>query len=86
MARAYTFEQFSELHAGLKRCGVQRFSTDLIAGFPGETEADHEKNLAFLEANRFRFAQIFMYEPRPGTAAADMEQIPRETRARRTLS
>jgi|GEM_PF-3749061 len=85
MSRANTFEQFLQLHAALKKCGLQRFSTDLIAGFPGETESDHEKNLAFLEANRLRFAQIFMYEPRPGTSAADMEQIPRETRVRRTL-
>jgi MiaB/RimO family radical SAM methylthiotransferase len=85
MARAYSFSEFTDLHERLKRLGVQRFSTDLIAGFPGETQSDHEDNLRFLEANGFRFAQIFMYEPRPGTAASGMEQIPRDIRLRRTL-
>lgn len=85
MVRSYTYAEFIDLLDRLKRQGIERFSTDLMAGFPGETEADHEANIRFLEENPFNFAQIFMFEPRPGTVAAAMDQLPRDLRLRRTL-
>jgi tRNA-2-methylthio-N6-dimethylallyladenosine synthase len=52
-------------------------STDLIAGFPGETEADFEETIAVLEEVRFESAFTFVFSPRRGTAAATMpDQVP----------
>lgn len=52
-------------------------STDLIAGFPGETETDFVETLSFVEELRFGRLHVFGYSPRPGTAAARMPgQIP----------
>ncbi len=48
-------------------------STDLIVGFPGETEADFEATMALVRAVRFASAFSFKYSPRPGTPAAVME-------------
>lgn len=47
-------------------------STDLIAGFPGETEAEFAETRAFVEAMAFGRLHVFGYSPRPGTAAAHM--------------
>jgi tRNA-2-methylthio-N6-dimethylallyladenosine synthase len=54
-------------------------TTDLIVGFPGETEADFEGTLRVVEAAQFDAAFTFQYSPRPGTPAATMEgQVPKE--------
>lgn len=54
-------------------------STDIIVGFPGETEDDFQQTLEVVEASRFASAFTFLYSPRPGTPAADMDdQIPPE--------
>jgi threonylcarbamoyladenosine tRNA methylthiotransferase MtaB len=45
-------------------------TTDLIVGFPGESEADFAEGAAFVEEMRFAQAHLFPYSPRPGTAAA----------------
>ncbi|MGQ7787894.1 tRNA (N6-isopentenyl adenosine(37)-C2)-methylthiotransferase MiaB [Nesterenkonia sp. PF2B19] len=53
-------------------------TTDIIVGFPGETEKDFEDTLRVVEASRFSSAFTFQYSPRPGTPAATMEdQIPK---------
>lgn len=85
MRRGYTVDQFMELLAKLRSFGVTSFSTDIIAGFPGETLRDHARNLAFLKSACVAHAQIFAYDPRPGTAAASMRQLPRLVRVQRTL-
>ena len=52
-------------------------TTDIIVGFPGETEADFEETLAVVEEARFAGAFTFLYSKRPGTPAASMdEQLP----------
>ncbi len=52
-------------------------TTDIIVGFPGETEEDFQATLDVVERSRFSDAFTFMYSPRPGTPAADMEeQVP----------
>jgi tRNA-2-methylthio-N6-dimethylallyladenosine synthase len=48
-------------------------STDVIVGFPGETEADFEQTLEVIELARFDQAFMFIFSPRPGTAAAQFE-------------
>ncbi|TDS85699.1 tRNA-i(6)A37 thiotransferase enzyme MiaB [Nesterenkonia aurantiaca] len=53
-------------------------TTDIIVGFPGETEADFADTMRVVEASRFASAYTFQYSPRPGTPAATMEdQIPK---------
>jgi tRNA-2-methylthio-N6-dimethylallyladenosine synthase len=53
-------------------------STDIIVGFPGETEADFQATLDVVRAARFSQAFTFQYSPRPGTPAADMaDQVPK---------
>ncbi len=47
-------------------------STDIIVGFPGETEEDFEQTIAVIEEARFDAAFTFIFSPRPGTAAAEM--------------
>jgi tRNA-I(6)A37 thiotransferase enzyme miaB len=54
-------------------------TTDIIVGFPGETEEDFQATLDVVEQARFASAFTFEYSPRPGTPAADREdQIPQE--------
>jgi tRNA-2-methylthio-N6-dimethylallyladenosine synthase len=54
-------------------------TTDIIVGFPGETEADFQATLEVVEASRFAAAFTFQYSIRPGTPAATMpDQVPRE--------
>jgi tRNA-2-methylthio-N6-dimethylallyladenosine synthase len=50
-------------------------STDIIVGFPGETEAEFEGTIGMLERVRFAQAYSFIYSPRPGTPAAAMVQL-----------
>ena len=49
------------------------FGTDLIVGFPGETDSDHEYTLGFIDSLDILNSHIFSYSVRPGTEAADME-------------
>ncbi|WP_159806577.1 tRNA (N6-isopentenyl adenosine(37)-C2)-methylthiotransferase MiaB [Cellulomonas citrea] len=52
-------------------------TTDIIVGFPGETEADFQATLDVVAASRFSSAFTFQYSPRPGTPAADLpDQVP----------
>jgi tRNA-2-methylthio-N6-dimethylallyladenosine synthase len=54
-------------------------TTDIIVGFPGETEPDFEQTLQVVREARFASAFTFQYSKRPGTPAADMEQqVPKE--------
>ena len=53
-------------------------TSDIIVGFPGETEADFEGTLTMLECVKFDMLYSFIYSPRKGTPAAEMEQIPKE--------
>ncbi|WP_040312785.1 tRNA (N6-isopentenyl adenosine(37)-C2)-methylthiotransferase MiaB [Gleimia coleocanis] len=59
-------------------------TTDIIVGFPGETEEDFQQTLEVVEKARFASAFTFLYSPRPGTPAADMEdQVPDDVAAER---
>jgi tRNA-2-methylthio-N6-dimethylallyladenosine synthase len=64
------------------------FSTDVIVGFPGETEDDFQATLAVLDEVGFAQAYAFKYSPRPGTPAADLDQLPdavKDSRLQRVL-
>ena len=58
-------------------------TTDLITGFPGETEEEFRETLDFIQVCGFARMHIFPYSQRPGTPAAEMEQIPKGLRAQR---
>lgn len=87
MARGYTIEEYKEVYDRLKkRIPNITFTTDLIVGFPGETEEEFEETLALVDYCRFDNAYSFMYSPRSGTPAAKMEnQIPDEVKKERLL-
>jgi threonylcarbamoyladenosine tRNA methylthiotransferase MtaB len=60
-------------------------STDLIVGFPGETDDDFAATLAYVEELAFARLHVFSYSPRPGTAAARMaDQVPGPVKRERT--
>ena len=64
-------------------------TTDLITGFPGETEEDFQKTLDFIASCGFAAMHVFPYSVRPGTPAAEREQVPmavREERAHRAAA
>ena len=78
MNRHYTTGQFAQLLADVRAAvpGVA-ISTDIIVGFPGETEEDFQATLDVVEQARFTSAFTFLYSRRPGTPAADREdQVP----------
>ncbi len=59
--------------------------TDLITGFPGETDEEHQETLAFLEKIGFARIHIFRYSKRSGTPAAEMpDQVPEDIKIRRS--
>jgi len=58
-------------------------SGDFIVGFPGETEADFEATLELVREVRYAHAYSFKYSPRPGTPAAEAEQVPEAAKAER---
>ncbi len=73
MRRPYTAEQFKELVEEVRAAvpGVA-VTTDVIVGFPGETEEEFEQSLSFVGDVAFAKAHIFPYSSRPGTTAAQM--------------
>lgn len=85
MNRPYTSERYQEIVAALRAVvpGMY-FSTDVIVGFPGETEEDFLETRAIFEACNYDMAYIFKYSVRSGTPAAEMgAQVPDETKEER---
>lgn len=85
MRRSYRREKFLGI---LERVRDQipdaAITTDIIVGFPGETEEDFQHTLDVVEQARFSSAFTFLYSPRPGTPAADREdQVPAEVKQER---
>lgn len=80
MRRSYRQEKYlSIITDARKYIPNAAITTDIIVGFPGETEADFEETLKVVEAARFSAAYTFQYSKRPGTPAAEMEnQVPQE--------
>lgn len=86
MARRTSRTSFREL-AQSARTAIPglNLSTDLIVGFPGETEADFADSLEFVREIGFTRLHVFSYSPRPGTAAARFsDQIPGPVKKERT--
>lgn len=91
MKRKYNTEEYMEslerLRNAFPGCAI---TTDMIVGFPGETEEEFEKSLSFIRQCRFADMHIFPYSRRPGTPAAEMPgQLPnavKEERSRRAIA
>ena len=75
MHRGYTAARYLERLAAA-RAAVEDLAvtTDIIVGFPGETEADFERTLEVVAEAGFDSAYTFIYSPRPGTEAADSDR------------
>ncbi len=91
MRRRYTTEEFRRSAALLRQAFPHcALTTDVITGFPGETEAEFEETLSFCREIGFARMHVFPYSARQGTPAAQMpQQVPRalrEERARRLIA
>ncbi len=88
MNRHYTTTQYRELIAGIKaRVPDIAITTDIIVGFPGETEEMFERTLAFVDTMEFAKIHVFPYSRRTGTPAAKLSaQIPETEKKRRVQS
>ncbi|MCX6149171.1 MAG: tRNA (N6-isopentenyl adenosine(37)-C2)-methylthiotransferase MiaB [Ignavibacteriales bacterium] len=85
MNRTYTIEHYLNLIEKAKQIipGVS-FSTDIISGFPTETEEDHQMTLEVIQQVRYDGAYMFKYSPREGTKAFKLEDdVPEEIKGRR---
>lgn len=86
MNRQHTREEYMQLIDNIKKiipdCGI---SQDMIAGFPTETEEDHQDTLSLMDYVKYDFGFMFMYSERPGTMAARKmeDDIPEATKKRR---
>jgi len=88
MNRKYTSEEYREkvelLRSNFEDCAI---STDIMVGFPGETDSEFETTLKFVEEISFSRTHIFKYSRRAGTAAAEMtDQIPNPVKDLRSES
>jgi tRNA-2-methylthio-N6-dimethylallyladenosine synthase len=74
MHRGYTATRYLErLAEGRRAVADLAVSTDIIVGFPGETEADFQRTMEVAAAAEYDYAYMFIFSPRPGTEAAGME-------------
>jgi tRNA-2-methylthio-N6-dimethylallyladenosine synthase len=86
MRRDYTVEQYYELVRRLRdRVKGLALSTDIIVGFPGETEVQFENTMKLLKTLRFDMVHVAAYSPRAGTASAREldDDVPAEEKKRR---
>jgi tRNA-2-methylthio-N6-dimethylallyladenosine synthase len=86
MRRGYTAERYlSRLAAVRAAASDLAVTTDLIVGFPGETESDFERSLEVVAEAQYDSAYTFVFSPRPGTRAAEMSDafVPDEVIAER---
>lgn len=85
MARLYTIEEYLEKIAYFReRLPRWALTTDIICGFPTETEGDFQKTLELVQRGTFEYAFIFAYSPRSGTPAATMSpQVDPQEKLRR---
>jgi len=87
MNRRYTTAQFAKVVEGIRSCFPEvAITTDVIVGFPGETEKDFAESLSFVEKIGFFRVHVFIYSPRDGTPAASfpgqVDQKTKESRSR----
>jgi tRNA-2-methylthio-N6-dimethylallyladenosine synthase len=73
MRRLHSIERYQKIIDKIRSSERDiSLTTDIIVGFPGETEADFEETIKLVEYCKFDSAYIFKYSPRPGTPAYEM--------------
>ncbi|MCH9765104.1 MAG: MiaB/RimO family radical SAM methylthiotransferase, partial [Alphaproteobacteria bacterium] len=87
MNRKHTRKDYVHCVEKLRRaCPDMALSTDIIVGFPGETQDDFEQTMSLVEEIVFAQAYSFKYSPRPGTPAASLpDQVPDDVKSQRLL-
>ncbi|MFH1487186.1 MAG: tRNA (N6-isopentenyl adenosine(37)-C2)-methylthiotransferase MiaB [Chloroflexota bacterium] len=87
MRRGYNMRQYCDLVAQIRSAiaGVA-LSTDVIVGFPGETEEQFQKTVGVLRELRFDTVHVAAYSPRPGTASAGMKESVSSSQKKRRLA
>ena len=84
MNRRYTKEQYLALVEKIKeKIPEVSLTSDIMMGFPGETEDDVNETLDLMEKVKYESAMMYFYNPREGTPAAEVEQIPEKIRKER---
>ncbi len=85
MNRKYTSTEYmGKIHSIREKIPQVSISTDIISGFCGETENDHQNTLQLMRSAAFDFAYMFKYSERPGTRAADfIDDVPEKVKTRR---
>ncbi|BDR54809.1 tRNA-2-methylthio-N(6)-dimethylallyladenosine synthase [Bombiscardovia apis] len=79
MRRSYRKDRYLSVLSKVRQAMPDaQITSDIIVGFPGESEEDFQETLDVVEQVRFSSAYTFQYSPRPGTPAALMEQLPKE--------
>jgi threonylcarbamoyladenosine tRNA methylthiotransferase MtaB len=78
MGRKYSREQYENLvKRAREKCPSIAITTDILVGFPGETEVDHQETLDFIKRIGYSAGHVFTFSPRPGTGADKLpDQIP----------
>ena len=84
MRRPYNSARFARIVEKIReRLPDAGIGTDLIVGFPGETEEDHRQTVEFIERMPFTYLHVFPYSDRSGTAASNMtDKVPPQTKKR----
>lgn len=84
MNRKYTAQEYldtlSKIRTAMPDAGI---TTDIICGFPGETDEEFNETMDFVEKAQFLKVHVFPYSERSGTVAAQMQQIPHAIREKR---
>ena len=86
MNRKHRVEDYLEVYYKIKKLNSDvEFSSDFIIGYPGETEKDFSKTMELLEEIRFVNSFSFIFSPRPGTTAANLEIVDKEIAKKRLI-
>lgn len=84
MCRSYNLEEYLGAFKAVAAIPDVSITTDVIVGFPGETESEHERSLATCASLKFSAIHVFPYSSRQGTPAARMKQVVSAESRRRT--
>ena len=86
MNRKHKVEDYLKIYDKLKNINSEiEFSSDFIIGYPGETEDDFQETLKLLEQIRFVNSFSFIFSPRPGTVAANLDMINQDVAKKRLI-
>jgi threonylcarbamoyladenosine tRNA methylthiotransferase MtaB len=85
MGRSYTSGEFAGLVLRIRAVWPEAaVSTEVMVGFPGETEEQFRRTVEFVRGQRFSRVHVFPFSPRPGTRAAEMKDTPSAVKRERT--